>query len=122
MTQLMTYLYNTSLSEMTGWHLLLFVLVSTALVFVAYKVLKGVWAGFKKIFVAIGKACSAKEKCKKIKCRKCGRTLDACICAKYKNKSCRKRLKIWKKEQRILKKKRALAEKLAADSSTESTA
>ena len=51
-------------------------------------------------------AFSAKQKCKKIQCTSCGRTLDRCVCQKNKDRGYVSRLYNYKKEQKIRKTER----------------
>lgn len=46
---------------------------------------------------------SAKQKCKKIQCYSCGRTLDKCACEKNSGRGSLSRLYHYKKEQKELK-------------------
>lgn len=66
---------------------------------------KGIWLCLKKIGKALFVGKSAKAKCKKIRCRYCGRSLYDCTCQQNKNLSYRKRLKKYKKELKELKEK-----------------
>ena len=66
--------------------------------FIIFKILKGIFTLLRNIF-------SAKTKCKKIQCRTCGRTLDKCTCAKNQGRGYIRRLALFSKETRDLKRK-----------------
>ena len=93
-------LFSTSLANMKGIEFVAFVLISIAAVWLLIKILKYIWKFFKLIAKGFKNLTSAKEKCKKIQCTKCGRTLDKCICESYKKKSSVSKLLKYKKEHK----------------------
>lgn len=88
------------LAEMNGFQLAFLVLLSIAGVWLARKVLKYTKIAIVAVTTAIKNTLSAKERCKKIQCVHCGRTLDRCTCAKNKGKSAVSRLILYKKEHK----------------------
>ena len=97
-------LFTTPLGEMTALHLILLVVVCGALFIVIKWLLKYLWKGIKGFFRGLKNIISAKEHCKKHVCSSCGRTLDKCQCAKYKDKSSISKLIAYNKERKLKKK------------------
>lgn len=80
-------------------------LVAAAIVFVAYKLVRWLLTKFKG---GLRTTFSAKAKCQRIQCTSCGRTLDKCICVKNKEKGYLGRVLLYRREQRLRKKKQKL--------------
>lgn len=97
------------IKDFNGWNcvvLVVGVLIFTAiaiLLIAAVVMLLGVL--FKGIGVLAINIFSAKKRCAKIQCTSCGRTLDKCTCEKNKKRGYIRRLALYGKEQRELKKK-----------------
>lgn len=92
-------LFETPLFELT----MIEVAVAAGLLVLAFFVLKFLVKWVKHIFRFIKMAFSAKQKCKKIQCTTCGRTLDRCACQKNKDRGYVSRLYNYKKEQKLRK-------------------
>ena len=73
--------------------------------FLAVLLVRLICIGVVKIFSLFTVVFSAKEKCKKIQCTSCGRTLDRCVCQKNKDKSYVARLCNHRKEEKQKKEK-----------------
>jgi len=107
---------NTNISELSVLNLVIIGLV----LWILFLLVKFLWKHFfKPGLVAIKNGFynlshNAKRKCSKITCKKCGRTLDKCICESNKNLSYNQRLRKYYKEQRALKKAAKAAAKEAA--------
>lgn len=92
-------LFKTPLGQLNILQIALVAGVCICLFFVgkfAIKFLSTIGRFFKTLF-------SSKQKCKKIQCHVCGRTLDRCVCQKNKDKSYFSRLYNYRKEQRVKK-------------------
>ncbi len=94
-------LFNTSLSEMTFFKLLIAVLISVSACYILFKILfcfKSIGRGCKKI--AYNTTHYSKIRCSKVQCPYCGRTLDKCNCVANQGLSYRKRIKRYKKTRK----------------------
>lgn len=89
-----------SIGEMNGFELALLVLFSYLGFLLLKKVAKWILTALKVIYHFTKNILSAKEKCKKIQCVKCGRTLDRCICPQNKGRSSIGKLIDYKKSHR----------------------
>ena len=95
--------FQTPFGELTIFQITIGILLAIGAIWLSIKILKYTWIGIKAIFKAIKNTFSAKEKCKKIQCIHCGRTLDKCICEKNRKKSCVSRLIIYNREHKTKK-------------------
>lgn len=98
--ELLKEMLTKPISELNIIQLTVVVLIMIAALFL----LKKLFVLIGKILVYIGRALkiifSAKERCKKLQCTSCGRTLDKCVCQKNSGKSYIKRLYLYRKEEK----------------------
>ena len=104
--QIITEIFmTTKISEMNGLQLVILVLLSLGVLWVAKKAIFLIWIAIKTIFSKLFHLLSAKEACQKIQCTTCGRTLDNCVCEKNRHRSYISRLAHYRKERRQERKK-----------------
>lgn len=100
MIQFITDIFTSKVGDLTTIEIWIGTLLFIAATWLGIKIVKYTWIAIKAIFKAIKNTLSAKEKCKRIQCIHCGRTLDRCICERNKKKSCVSRLMRYNKEHR----------------------
>lgn len=91
-------IFNTPIVEMTGWQIIVLVLLSIAVIWLSLKVLKYAWITIKTVFRTLHNVFSAKKKCQKIQCPHCGRTLDKCICQRNQKRGYLSRIYHYKRD------------------------
>ena len=108
------WIFNTPATEWNGRWVLAYLGMIVIVCWIIVKLWKYVKSGALAIHHGWRKVFSAKLRCKKIQCPTCGRTLDACVCAKNKKLGYRARLRLYHKEQRAIKKTKKIAAQKAA--------
>ena len=104
MLELFRKIFESPITELN----LLEIIIGVLTVYIAYllivRIVKPIINGIKYFFKFIKVSITSSEKCKKIQCTSCGRTLDKCVCLKNNGKSNFARLMLYKKEQKQKKK------------------
>lgn len=93
-------IFNLPLSDLTFIEFIIACALAVLLFLVIRKVVRCVRTFFRSLFKFVKVHAAASEKCKKIQCTTCGRTLDKCVCQKNKGKSNFARLHAYKKEMK----------------------
>lgn len=97
-------LFNSPIGELTIYEIIIAILLAVLAAFLVKKIIKLLVIGFKKFFRGIGRSLSLKKRCSKIVCRKCGRSLDNCICLENRGLSLRSRLYNYHRSERLRRK------------------